>query len=250
MDVHLAAVSVHYATASGMVRALDGVTLDVEGGTSVAVVGPSGGGKSTLLGLLGGLDVPTTGTVRVGEALSTARGRHRRQPAHRRGPRPDLISSFTERQRTAFRRGHVGVVYQNDNLLPFLTVAENLALQQALTRDHRPERSDALRLLTRLGLQAEADRVPDQLSGGQRQRVAIARAVVSEPKLLLADEPTGALDPGNAAVVIELLLEVRHYLGATLVMATHDRSAARRMDRIVELRDGRVTADRVAAHAD
>ncbi|MCV2491973.1 ATP-binding cassette domain-containing protein [Geodermatophilus sp. YIM 151500] len=221
MDLHVDAVSVHHLTASGTVRALDGVTLSVPAGTSVAVVGPSGGGKSTLLGLLGGLDVPTAGSVRVGA---------------------EVISSFTDRQRAAFRRSKVGFVYQNDNLLPFLTVVENLALQRALVRDHRPG-PDPLQLLARLGLADHADRVPDQLSGGQRQRVAIARAVVPEPGLLLADEPTGALDPRNAAVVVDLLLEVRQHLGATLVMATHDRTAASRMDRLVELRDGRVDAD-------
>jgi putative ABC transport system ATP-binding protein len=225
-DVRVDAVSVHHRTAAGVVRALDGVTLHVPGGTSVAVVGPSGCGKSTLLGLLGGLDRPTTGTVRVGS---------------------HVVSALGERARTAFRRAEVGYVYQNDNLLPFLTVAENVALQRALTGDGGADPADAARLLDRLGLRAEADRVPDELSGGQRQRGAIARAVVHRPRLLLADEPTGALDPRNAAVVIDLLLEVRADLGATLVVATHDRTAARRVDRVVELCDGTVTADTGAA---
>jgi putative ABC transport system ATP-binding protein len=228
-DLHVDAVSVHHRTAAGVVRALDGVTLDVPGGTSVAVVGPSGCGKSTLLGLLGGLDLPTAGSVRVG---------------------PHAISEFDDRDRAAFRRGTVGYVYQNDNLLPFLTVEENLSFQLALSPDDRADPSDATRLLGRLGLLALARRVPDQLSGGQRQRVAIARAVVHRPALLLADEPTGALDPRNAAVVIDLLLEVGQDLGATLVVATHDQTAAQRMDRIVELRDGAVTADcGAASHA-
>jgi putative ABC transport system ATP-binding protein len=225
-DVRVDAVSVQHRTVAGLVRALDGVTLDISGGTSVAVVGPSGCGKSTLLGLLGGLALPTTGSVRVG---------------------PHVLSELGERERAAFRRANVGYVYQNDNLLPFLTVEENLALQLALNTDARAEPSDAGEMLARLGLVALAHRVPDQLSGGQRQRVAIARAVVHRPRLLLADEPTGALDPRNAAVVIDLLLEVAQDLGATLVVATHDRTAARRMGRIVELRDGVVTADLVAA---
>jgi putative ABC transport system ATP-binding protein len=225
-DVRVDAVSVQHRTGAGIVRALDGVTLDISGGTSVAVVGPSGCGKSTLLGLLGGLALPTTGSVRVG---------------------PHVLSELGDRERAAFRRANVGYVYQNDNLLPFLTVEENLAFQLALNADARAEPSDAGELLARLGLVALAHRVPDQLSGGQRQRVAIARAVVHRPRLLLADEPTGALDPRNAAVVIDLLLEVGQDLGATLVVATHDWTAARRMGRIVELRDGVVTADLVAA---
>jgi putative ABC transport system ATP-binding protein len=226
VDVSVDAVRVQHRTAAGVVHALDGVTIDIAGGTSVAVVGPSGCGKSTLLGLLGGLDLPTTGSVRVGA---------------------DVISALGERQRATFRRTNVGYVYQNDNLLPFLTVEENLAFQLALnSRDHA-DPVDAERLLARLGLDGLAERVPDQLSGGQRQRVAIARAVVHRPRLLLADEPTGALDPRNAAVVVDLLLDVGRDLGATLVMATHDRTAARRMGRIVELRDGAVTADIPAA---
>ena len=221
-DVRVDAVSVHHRTAAGVVRALDGVTLDIPGATSVAVVGPSGCGKSTLLGLLGGLDRPTTGSVRIGT---------------------EVVSTLGERERAAFRRGGVGYVYQNDNLLPFLTVEENLAFQLALNSDDSADPADARRLLDRLGLLGLADRVPDQLSGGQRQRVAIARAVVHRPPLLLADEPTGSLDPRNAAVVIDLLVEVAQELAATIVMATHDRTAAQRMGRIVELRDGAVTAD-------
>ncbi len=225
-DVRVDAVSVQHRTAAGVVRALDGVRLDIPGGTNVAVVGPSGCGKSTLLGLLGGLALPTTGSVRVG---------------------PQVLSELGERERAAFRRANVGYVYQNDNLLPFLTVEENLAFQLALNTDGGAEPPDAGALLARLGLDALAHRVPDQLSGGQRQRVAIARAVVHRPRLLLADEPTGALDPRNAAVVIDLLLEVAQDLGATLVVATHDRAAATRMGRVVELRDGVLTADLLAA---
>jgi putative ABC transport system ATP-binding protein len=227
-DVQVDAVTVQYRTAAGIVSALDDLTLEVPGGSSVAVVGPSGCGKSTLLGLLGGLARPTTGSVRVGW---------------------DTISGLGDRKRAAFRRANVGFVYQNDNLLPFLTVAENVALQAALLDADRGEPVDARRLLRRLGLHDLARRVPDQLSGGQRQRVAIARAVVHRPTLLLADEPTGALDQENAAVVIDLLVEAHRDLGATLVVATHDRTAAARMGRIVELRSGAVIADRRLSHA-
>jgi putative ABC transport system ATP-binding protein len=211
-------VVVEHRGASGRVRALDGVSFTVEQGSSVAVVGPSGGGKSTLLGIIGGLARPTTGTVRIGGL--------------------DLSAS-PERDRSDFRRRRLGFVYQSDNLLPFLTVVENVGLQLALD-DLAGEADRALELLDRLGLRAEADNLPDQLSGGQRQRVAVARAVVHRPQLILADEPTGALDATNAAGVIDLLMSEQRAIGASLVLVTHDREAAGRLDRQVELRDGRV----------
>jgi putative ABC transport system ATP-binding protein len=212
-------VVVEHATATGPVRALDGVSFTVEAGSSVAITGPSGGGKSTLLGVLGGLALPTAGAVRIGG---------------------EEISALPERRRTEFRRAHVGFVYQADNLLPFLTVVENVGLQLAL--DAGSAAGDrTLDVLDRLGLAGEAHRLPDHLSGGQRQRAAVARAVVHRPEVILADEPTGALDAANAAAVIDLLLEVRREIGATLVVVTHDRDAASRMDRRIGLRDGRVT---------
>jgi putative ABC transport system ATP-binding protein len=218
-SIQLASVVVEHATPGGRVRALDGVSLTVAAGSSVAITGPSGSGKSTLLGLLGGLALPTAGAVRIGG---------------------QELSSLPERRRSAFRRAHVGFVYQADNLLPFLTVAENVGLQLALdpaaTGVHRP-----LDLLGRLGLADQAQRLPDHLSGGQRQRAAVARAVVHRPAVILADEPTGALDVQNATAVIDLLLEVQRELGATLVMVTHDLGAASRTDRRIELRHGRVT---------
>ena len=157
-----------------------------------------------------------------------------------RGIGGEEVSSLPDRRRSDFRRSHVGFVYQADNLLPFLTVAENVGLQLAL--DGESTGADrSLELLDRLGLAGEAKRLPDHLSGGQRQRVAVARAVVHRPEVILADEPTGALDAANAAGVIDLLLEVQREIGATLVIVTHDRDAARRMDRRIGLRDGRVT---------
>ena len=218
-SIQVDSLVVEYRTASGPVRALDEVSLMVQAGLSVAVTGPSGCGKSTLLGVLGGLAVPTSGAVRIGG---------------------EEISSLPERRRSDFRRAHVGFVYQADNLLPFLTVVENVGLQLALTgasgAADRP-----LDLLDKLGLADVADRLPDQLSGGQRQRAAVARAVVHRPEVILADEPTGALDAANAVGVLDLLLEAQHEIGATLVMVTHDRDAASRMDRRIGLRDGRVT---------
>jgi putative ABC transport system ATP-binding protein len=218
-SIHVDSVTVEHHTPGGPVFALDGVSFTVDAGSSVAITGPSGCGKSTLLGVIGGLAVPTAGAVRIGG---------------------EEVSSLPDRRRSDFRRTHVGFVYQADNLLPFLTVVENVELQSAL--EGRSTGADRSReLLDRLGLADEAHRLPDHLSGGQRQRAAVARAVVHRPEVILADEPTGALDAANAAGVIDLLLEVQRDIGATLVMVTHDRNAARRMDRRIGLRDGRVT---------
>jgi putative ABC transport system ATP-binding protein len=218
-SIQVDSVVVEHHTPGGPLFALDGVSFTVDAGSSVAITGPSGCGKSTLLGVIGGLAVPTAGAVRIGG---------------------EEVSSLPDRRRSDFRRTHVGFVYQADNLLPFLTVAENVELQFAL--DGGATGADrSLELLDRLGLADEAHRLPDHLSGGQRQRAAVARAVVHRPEVILADEPTGALDAANAAAVIDLLLEVQRDIGATLVMVTHDRDAARRMDRRIGLRDGRVT---------
>ena len=212
-------VIVEHQTASGPVRALGGVSLTVDGGSSVAITGPSGGGKSTLLGVIGGLARPTWGTVRIGDAK---------------------ISDLSERDRSNFRRSHIGFVYQADNLLPFLTLLENVGLQLSLNGKSSGT-GTSLAVLADLGLAGLAYRLPDHLSGGQRQRAAVARAIVHQPKIILADEPTGALDTANAAGVIDLLLAMQLEIGATLIMVTHDRDAARRLDRQVRLRDGRVS---------
>ncbi|HEY8217815.1 MAG TPA: ABC transporter ATP-binding protein [Acidimicrobiia bacterium] len=217
-DISLDSVSRHYETPGGVVRAVDGITIGIEAGSSVAITGPSGCGKSTLLGLIGGLDVPSQGTVTVG--------------AHR-------VSDLDERERARIRRDELGLVFQSDNLLPFLTAVENVMLQLALrSRDAGSER--AVSLLDRLGLAGHRDKLPDQLSGGQRQRVAVARALVHEPAVILADEPTGSLDAESAAGILELLLDVQHERGATLVMVTHDLGVAAQLDRTLALRDGRV----------
>jgi putative ABC transport system ATP-binding protein len=210
---------VEHQTASGPVRALDGVSFSVESGSSVAITGPSGGGKSTLLGVIGGLAQPTSGSVRIGDWV---------------------ISELSEGDRCDFRRTHIGFVYQADNLLPFLTLQENVGLQLAMDGEFSGT-GKTLAALAGLGLAGLAYRLPDHLSGGQRQRAAVARAIVHEPRIILADEPTGALDTTNAAGVIDLLLEMQREIGATLIMVTHDRDAARRLDRQIQLRDGRVS---------
>lgn len=208
-------VTVDYQTRTGMLRALACDRLDVAGGTSLAVMGPSGCGKSTLLGLVAGLTVPTTGTVTIGAAM---------------------ISAMAERDRVRFRRRALGMVYQADNLLPHLTVEENVGLQLAICRaETSTERADPAVVLQRLGIGDLGGRMPDQLSGGQRQRASLARAVIHRPAVILADEPTGALDHQSAVAAIELLVEVQKEIGATLMMVTHDPEMATHVDRVVQL---------------
>lgn len=221
--IRVDAVRKNYRTSSGLVRAIDGVTLEVEPGSSLAITGRSGCGKSTLLSLIGGLEAPTAGRVVVGGL--------------------DL-SSMSDRQRDRVRREHVGFVFQADNLLPYLTAAENVALQVALHPSDGGERR-CLELLTGLGLGDCVDKLPDQLSGGQRLRVAVARALVHHPGVVLADEPTGAVDADNAHVIVDLLLAAQASTGATLIVVTHDDDVARRLERTLRLQDGRlVDADR------
>lgn len=184
-------------------------------------MGPSGCGKSTLLGLLAGLAVPTTGIIRVGG---------------------EVVSAMSERQRVDYRKKSVGMVYQADNLLPFLTIAENVALQLAICLEPPATDAEASKmaaepstLLDQLGLADLVDRLPDQLSGGQRQRAAIARSVIHHPTLVLADEPTGSLDGESAQAVIDLLLDVQRRFAATLVLVTHDPEVASQLQEIVHL---------------
>jgi len=216
--IRIEAISRHYRTPAGVVRAVDGVSAEVEGGTSLAITGPSGCGKSTLLGLIGGLDRPTEGRVLIDE-----------QP----------ISDLSETDRVDLRHSELGFVFQSDNLLPFLTAGENVGLQLALhSRADGHER--CVELLARLGLDDSVDKLPDQLSGGQRQRVAVARALVHEPRVVLADEPTGSLDADNSALILELLLAAQHEHHTTLVVVTHDLEVARRLDATIAMRDGKL----------
>jgi putative ABC transport system ATP-binding protein len=226
IGIRLESVSRQYMTPAGLVSALTGITLEVEPGGSLAVTGPSGCGKSTLLGLIGGLEAPTAGRVWIGARE---------------------ISALRERRRARLRREAIGLVFQSDNLQPFLTAAENVGLQLALNGNDGYERGPEL--LAELGLRAQADKLPDQLSGGERQRVAVARALINRPRVILADEPTGALDADNSANVLDLLLAAQHEIGATLVAVTHDPVVAGRMDRIIGLRDGRLADDIAPAGA-
>jgi putative ABC transport system ATP-binding protein len=200
------------------VAALDGVDLDVAPGEFLAILGPSGGGKSTLLHLLGGIDAPTSGSVQVG-------GRD--------------LGSLSDAELTLYRRRDVGIVFQFFNLLPHLDVIENVELPRLL--DGRGDaRERAIELLERVGLAHRAGAHPYELSGGEMQRVAIARALVTGARLLLADEPTGNLDTRNGEQVLALLTEIRRERGVTLVLATHSEAAAARADRRIEIRDGKI----------
>ena len=223
LGITLGSLAKHYTTPAGVVRAVDGITLDVAPGTSLAITGPSGCGKSTLLGLIGGLEPPTAGRLVIGG---------------------QEVSTMSDRERARLRREQFGFVFQSDNLLPFLTTVENVGLQLALRA--APDRSAqsieyerCIELLVELGLADELDHLPDQLSGGQRQRVAVARALIHRPRLILADEPTGELDSANAKAVLDLLLDAQREAGTTLVVVTHDAAVARRLDRTLGLRDGR-----------
>jgi len=233
-DIHLGAgsavslngVSKVYGTGEGAVHAVENVTLDVEFGEFLCLVGASGCGKSTLLNLIAGLDRPTSGTIVVG------------------GERVDALS---ETGLARFRRRYVGMIFQFFNLLDDMTVADNILLPAQLAglpaaraRDRADELMAALRITP------HADAYPARLSGGERQRVAIARALVNRPALLLADEPTGALDTATGEEIGELLLDLNSS-GQTLILVTHNPDlAARYARRVIQLVDGRIASDAVA----
>jgi putative ABC transport system ATP-binding protein len=209
----------------GRVRALDGVTFTVARGETVAVMGPSGSGKTTLLNLLGALDRPTSGRLALAGEEVTLGGRD-----------ADL---------DRLRAREIGFVFQLHNLIPTLSARENVELPMMGVRVPRAERRRrASELLGRVGLGERVDFSVKKLSGGERQRVAVARALANRPHLLLGDEPTGSLDSRTGAEVIDLLLELRREHGLTIVLVTHDPGVAARMSRVIELRDGRITADR------
>ncbi len=205
-----------YRMGEVQVHALRSVDLELYRGEFVVILGPSGSGKSTLLNILGGLDVPTAGTVHFFEHDLTA---------------------ASDRELTRFRREHVGFVFQFYNLIPSLTARENVALVTEIAE--RPmDPGEALRLV---GLGARLDHFPAQLSGGEQQRVAIARAVAKQPDALLCDEPTGALDYETGKVVLEVLERVNRELGTTTAVITHNASIGAMADRVVRLRSGQIT---------
>jgi putative ABC transport system ATP-binding protein len=220
--VRLEGLSKRYPVRGGEpIVALEDVNLVISGNSVVAVAGPSGSGKSTLLHLVGAMDVPDSGSIRVGE---------------------EEVTSLSKRAQPGYRR-RIGFVFQRFHLLPALTVLDNVAAPILPYRTSFPKLDKAHELLASVGLAGRERSLPSRLSGGQQQRVAIARALINDPGLLLADEPTGNLDSATGAEIMDLLMELRKQRGMTIIVATHDPVVASRCDRIIRLRDGRVIDD-------
>jgi lipoprotein-releasing system ATP-binding protein len=220
--LELRAISRTYVTEADTLEVLKGASLTLMPGEIVGLVGPSGSGKSSLLHAAGLLERPDAGEVVVCGAATR---------------------DLTDRQRTAIRRRDIGFVYQFHHLLPEFDARENIVLPQLIAGvPHKQAVARADRLLDRLGLSDRATHQPSQLSGGEQQRVAIARALANSPHVLLADEPTGNLDPGTSATVFEAFRETVHDVGAAALVATHNHELAARMDRVVTFEDGHLTA--------
>lgn len=212
-----------YGNGDTSVKALDNVSFSVEKGEFVAIIGPSGSGKSTLLHILGGVDVPTSGSVVIDGTD---------------------ISKLNETALAIFRRRQIGLIYQFYNLIPILTVEENLTLPLLLD-GKKPNKSMIDELTETLGLSNRLKFLPNQLSGGQQQRVSIGRALINNPALMLADEPTGNLDSKNSHEIITLLRRFNREHGQTVIIITHDESIALSADRTIAIVDGKIIRDGV-----
>lgn len=212
-----------YGKGDTMVKALDNVSFSVEKGEFIAIVGPSGSGKSTLLHILGGVDVPTSGNVIIDKTD---------------------ISQLNETALAIFRRRQIGLVYQFYNLIPILTVEENLTLPLLLD-GKKPDAKTVGNLVNQLGLEQRLQHLPNQLSGGQQQRVSIGRALINNPALLLADEPTGNLDSENSREIISLLRRFNKQSNQTVIIITHDERIALSADRVIGIEDGKIVRDEV-----
>jgi putative ABC transport system ATP-binding protein len=212
-----------YGKGETAVKALDEVSFSVNKGEFVAIIGPSGSGKSTLLHLLGGVDRPTSGKVLIDNTD---------------------IYQLDETQLAIFRRRQIGLIYQFYNLIPILTVEENITLPMLLDQ-HKVDNKQMTSIVSTLGLEQRLNHLPNQLSGGQQQRVSIGRALISNPAIILADEPTGNLDSKNSHEIIELLKMFNKTYNQTLIVITHDERIALQADRVIEIADGRVAKDEV-----
>lgn len=208
----------YYGTKPNITKALDGVNLSIEEGEFVAIVGTSGSGKSTLLNMMGGLDTPTSGSIKV-------KGKE--------------LSKFNDEKLTIFRRRQIGFIFQNYNLVPVLNVYENIVLPVELDGD-KVDKKFMGEVVRMLALEDKLNNLPNNLSGGQQQRVAIARALISKPAIVLADEPTGNLDSRTSSDVLGLLKVTSQKFHQTLVMITHNNEIAQLADRIIRIEDGKI----------
>ena len=208
----------YYGAEPNITKALDGVTLSIEQGEFVAIVGTSGSGKSTLLNMMGGLDTPTSGSIKV-------KGKE--------------LSKFNDEQLTIFRRRKIGFIFQNYNLVPVLNVYENIVLPVELD-GNKVDKKFMNEVVHMLALEDKLNNLPNNLSGGQQQRVAIARALISKPAIVLADEPTGNLNSRTSSDVLGLLKATSQKFHQTLVMITHNNEIAQLADRIIRIEDGKI----------
>ena len=221
--LRLEGINKSYTVGSNSLHVLKGIDLEIEAGEMVSIMGPSGSGKSTLLNVLGILDSFDSGTYRLGD---------------------QLIEGLSERRAARFRNQLLGFVFQSFNLIPFKTALENVALPLYYRGVRRKRRNEvAGEYLERVGLLDWADHLPSELSGGQQQRIAIARALINEPKVILADEPTGALDSQTSREVMELLQQINEG-GTTVVIVTHEHEISEMTDRVIHLLDGVIGEDR------
>ena len=220
MDAVLKAAGLkkYYGKGEALVKALDGGDLEIERGKFTAIIGTSGSGKSTLLNMLGGLDTPTEGSIRIGNTE---------------------LAKLTSEEATVFRRKQIGFIFQNYNLVPVLSVWENIILPISLD-GRKPDKKFINEIVALLGLEKKLYNMPNTLSGGQQQRVAIARALASKPAIILADEPTGNLDSKTSDEVIDLLKETSRKYSQTIVMITHNPEIAEQADRTIRIEDGRI----------
>ncbi|GGH73740.1 ABC transporter ATP-binding protein [Compostibacillus humi] len=212
-----------YGKGETAVTALDNISFSVKKGEFVCIIGPSGSGKSTLLHLLGGVDRPSSGKVFIDETD---------------------IYNLNETQLAIFRRRQIGLIYQFYNLIPILTVEENITLPMLLD-EHEVDGSQFNKIVESLGLKDRLSHLPNQLSGGQQQRVSIGRALITNPAIILADEPTGNLDSKNSAEIMELLKMFNKIYNQTLIVITHDERIALQADRIISIKDGKIAKDEV-----
>ncbi len=220
--IHVSQLSKTYETPGEAIRVLDHLDLTLAAGETAAIIGPSGCGKSTLLNLLGALDRPSSGSITIGD---------------------QDISTFSEEQAAAFRNHSLGFIFQQQHLLPQLNVLENVLVPR-LAGDWQEPADDtekrALQLLESVGLSGRLNHLPWQLSGGEKLRTAVARALINRPKLILADEPTGSLDPASTDTIADLLLALNRDHGVTLIVVTHNAALAQRMGKTFELRSGKL----------